>query len=139
MAIVLDASVLVVLASGDPRKPKAQAALRGWVEADESLHAPTLLPCEVASGLTRLLAAGAFPVERLAEAWRTVLDLPITYHPMERGGERVVAIALQLRRQSAYDAAYLGLAEQLEAELWTFDGPLARNAESAGFSVHLIE
>lgn len=138
MVVVLDASVLVVVASGDPRKPKAQAALQGWIETDERLHAPALLPFEVANGLTRLIAAGAFPVERLTEAWRTVLGLPITYHPMERDGERAVAIALRLQRRSAYDAAYLALAEQLEAELWTFDGTLARNAQSVGFSVHLI-
>ena len=138
MAIVLDASVLVVLASGDPRKPAAQAALRGWVEADEPLHAPTLLPYEVASGLTRLIAAGAFPVERLPEAWQTVLEMPITYHRLQ-GAEGVIAIALRLRRHGAYDAAYLALAERLKAELWTFDGPLARNGASAGFPVHLIE
>ena len=138
MAIVLDASVLVVLASGDPRKPAAQAALRGWVETDEPLHAPTLVSYEVASGLTRLIAVGAFPVERLPEAWQTVLEMPITYHRLQ-GGEGIIAIALQLRRHSAYDAAYLALAERLKAELWTFDGSLARNAASVGFPVHLIE
>lgn len=139
MAVVLDASVLVVLASGDPRRPKAQAHVQAWIESNEPLHAPVLLSYEVASGLTHLIAAGAFPRERLPEAWRTILDVPVTFHPMEQGGERVVTIALQLRRQSAYDAAYLALAEELEAELWTFDGPLAHNATSIGFQVHLVE
>ena len=139
MAVVLDASVLVVLVSGDPRRPAAHTTLRTWIESDEPLHAPALLPYEVASGLTRLIAAGAFPVERLSGALQTVLEVPITYHPIDRSAERVVAVALKLRRQSAYDAAYLALAEQLEAELWTFDGPLSRNAAGVGFSVHLIE
>ena len=57
---------------------------------------------------------------------------------MEQAGDRVVAIALRLGRRSAYDAAYLALAERLEATVWTFDGSLARNAGDAGFSVHLI-
>ena len=100
MAIVLDASLLVVLASGDPRQPAAQRLLRGWIDAGEELHAPALLPYEVANGLTRLVGAGAFPVGRLREAWSTVLALPITYHPLGTDGERAITIALQLGRRS---------------------------------------
>ena len=51
---------------------------------------------------------------------------------------RVVEIANALKRQNAYDAAYLELAETVSAELWTLDGPLYRNALSLGFAVKLI-
>jgi predicted nucleic acid-binding protein len=51
----------------------------------------------------------------------------------------VVRAALALQRRSAYNAAYLALAEDLEAELWTIDGPLARNASTRGYRIHLIE
>ena len=54
-------------------------------------------------------------------------------------GARVVEIALLLQRQNAYDAAYLALAESLDAELWTLDSPLYRNAAGQGFRVRLIE
>jgi len=48
-------------------------------------------------------------------------------------------LGLGLGRQSAYDAAYLALAQELQAQLWTFDGALAKNAGGLGFPVQLIE
>lgn len=138
MSIVVDASVLVVLVSGDPRREIAQTRLREWIAADEDIHAPALLTYEVANGLTRLVAGGVFPSKRTSQAWQTLLSLPITYHPLVVGGDRVVEVALEMRRQSAYDAAYIVLTEQLGAELWTFDGPLAKNAAGLGFPVQLV-
>ncbi|TAK35415.1 MAG: hypothetical protein EPO21_06090 [Chloroflexota bacterium] len=76
------------------------------------------------------------PLRQLAESWRTLLAFPVTYHPRYEGGDHAVAYALRLGRRSAYDAAYLALAQRLGAELWTFDGPLARSAAGLGFLVH---
>ena len=36
-------------------------------------------------------------------------------------------------------AAYIALAKQLGAVLWTLDGPLARSAQAAGFPVRLLD
>jgi predicted nucleic acid-binding protein len=66
------------------------------------------------------------------------MALPITYHALQEDGDEVVAIAMQLGRKNAYDAAYLALVRRLEAELWTFNGPLARNASGLGFPVYLV-
>jgi predicted nucleic acid-binding protein len=98
-----------------------------------------LLLYEVANGLTRLASANLFPVARLAQAWQSVMDLPITYHSLEADGPQVVNLALRPGRKSAYDAAYIVLAQQLGGELWTLDGPLARNASGIGLRVHLAE
>ena len=137
MAVVIDASLLVALVSGDPRADAVSARLSGWLASGERLHAPALTPFEVASGLTRLVAAGAMPDDRVEPAWEAVRDLPVTYHPL-RDGPSVVALARSLERQSAYDAAYLVLAHELDGACWTLDGRLVRNATRLGLPVRLV-
>lgn len=105
--------------------------------AAEDLHAPELLRYEVANALTQLVAHGALPAERLTDVWAAVSALPITYHP-EMQGDETVRIALRLGRRSAYDAAYLAVAQRVGAALWTLDGPLARHATGLGFPVHIM-
>lgn len=93
---------------------------------------------EVANALTRLIVAGEIDIEQMRLAWRTIEDVPVRYHSIRFDGESIVQIALQLQRSNAYDAAYIALAQELNAELWTLDGPLARNASSLGFPVRLL-
>lgn len=138
MLIVLDANVIVPIAVDDQRAPLATRLIGQWLRVGDQLHAPSLLVFEVANALTRLVAAGNFPGARIAEAWRPILALPITYHTLQSDGASIVDLALRLGRQSAYVAAYIALARQLGADLWTFDGPLARNASGLGFPVRLI-
>lgn len=139
MAIVLDASLIVPLAVDDARASAVNPRIDSWLTSGEELHAPALLAYEVANSLTRLVAARAFPAERLAEAWQTVMAIPITYHELDGQGIEAIRIALRLGRASAYDAAYIALAARLGAELWSFDGPLARNATGLGFPVRLVQ
>jgi hypothetical protein len=40
MAVVLDASLLVAVVSGDPRADAVSAKLAGWLTSGEGLHAP---------------------------------------------------------------------------------------------------
>ncbi len=84
-----------------------------------------------------MITAGTFAEDDLTTT-TTIRTLPITYHPLgDPAG--AVEIALRLGRRSAYDAAYILLAQQLDAELWTFDGPLARNAAGHGLPVRLLD
>jgi len=138
MPIVVDANLLVALVSGDPRGNRVSQAMMDWVNQGIALHAPDLARYELVNALTRLIVAKAFPADRVDEAWKDVLILPITYHSL-RSGPRVIEISLALKRQSAYDGAYLALAESLNAELYTLDGPLYRNAKGQGFNVQLIQ
>ena len=85
MTVVIDASLLVAVVSGDPRADAVGARLAGWLASSEGLHAPALTQFEVANGLTRLVAAGAMPEDRVAPAWQAIQELPISYHPLRTG------------------------------------------------------
>jgi predicted nucleic acid-binding protein len=135
--VVVDANLLVALVSGDPRGNKVLQHFTDWLSRDVEIHAPVLAQYEMANALTRLIVGGAFPADKVEEAWDNISVLPITYHELSNT-KRVIEIALTLKRQTAYDAAYIALAEELSAELWTLDGPLYRNANGLGFAVKLI-
>lgn len=137
MTIVVDANLLIVLINNDPRGEKVLAQFTDWIAQSISLNAPELAMYEVANSLTRSIVARTFLQSDLAQSFTYLSCLPITFHPFSQRA-RVVEIALSLKRQSAYDAAYLELAETLNAELWTLDSPLYRNASGQGFKVRLL-
>jgi predicted nucleic acid-binding protein len=117
--IVLDASAAVDWLL---QTSAGQRIERRIYSRNETLHAPHLLDLEVAQVLRRLALQGVVPVHRADEAVRDLLDLRITRYP------HLVLLARiwQLRHNfSAYDAAYIVLAEKLGAVLVTRDAQLA--------------
>lgn len=137
MAVVIDASLLVALAADQEHAPAVAELLTDWASAGAALHAPALLPYEAANALARLIATGQLALEALPAAWAAIQSVPITYHPLV-DGPATIRSALQLRRHSAWDAAYVALAIALEATLFTLDGPLARNAADVKLPVQLV-
>jgi predicted nucleic acid-binding protein len=137
LTIVLDSNVAVALALDVERAPIIERRLREWEGAGEALHAPSLFRFEVANALTRNIVAGAIDSSDADTAWQRIVAMDIRLHGLE-DGPAVVAVARTLKRESAYDAAYVVLAQELEADLWTLDGPLARNAAGSGLPVRLL-
>ena len=86
--------------------------------------------------LTRLAVSGQLDAHDVREAWSVLQALPIAFHPLD-DGPSTVALALRLERRTAWDA-YLALAESLGAELFTLDGPLARNVRQRGLPVRSL-
>jgi predicted nucleic acid-binding protein len=138
LTIVLDSNVVVALVTKDERAAAIAQKMEALGEVGEVLHAPSLLRYEVANALTRKVVAGELDSADADRAWHEIAAMPIVLHDLD-DGPRAIEIARRLSRESAYDASYVALAQELGAELLTLDGPLARNATGADLPVRLIE
>jgi predicted nucleic acid-binding protein len=122
--IVLDASAAVdwLLQTSAGQRIEARIYSR-----KESLHAPHLLDLEIAQVLRRLVRQGTLPAGRADEAVEDLLALRITRYPHNAFLFRIWQHRHNL---SAYDAAYVALAERLGATLLTRDSKLASGSGS---------
>lgn len=115
--IVVDASAaLEALAARDP-SPELIHRL------DDDLRAPHLIDIEFASGLRRLVAVRELSAERAADALLDLHALRVVRYPHLTLVDRIWELRSRL---TAYDAAYVALAEILQAPLVTCDARLAR-------------
>jgi predicted nucleic acid-binding protein len=119
--IVLDASaaveVLLHTAAGAPLAERLLAA------TSSSLHAPHLLDVEVAQVLRRFVTRGELDSGRAQQALAFLGAFPIERHTHDLLLPRIWALRANL---TAYDAAYVALAELLDATLITRDARLLR-------------
>lgn len=118
--IVTDASAIVeLLVAEDGARSRIEDVLR---EA-ASLEAPDLVTLEVVSALTGLVRVGRLQRSDRDTMIASYLELPLTHHPTYPFAHRIASLAV---RHSVYDAAYVALAEALDAPLLTTDARLAR-------------
>ncbi len=125
--LVTDASALAPALADDGRDgDTARARLRG-----QALVAPELIYLETTSVIRRQLQAGHLDRRRAELALADLAELPL-----RRVSHRPLLVRCwELRENlSVYDAAYVGLAELLDATLLTAD---ARLAEAPGIRCRL--
>lgn len=128
--IVLDASAaidwLLQTAAGQQ--------IENRISRGESLHAPHLLDLGVPQVLRRLVREAAVSAQRADQALQDLLSLRVTRYPHFVFLPNIWRLRHNL---SAYDAAYIVLAEKLGATLITRDARLAA-ASARGVIIELF-
>jgi predicted nucleic acid-binding protein len=128
-AVVVDASVAIESIDGNPEWVGRWA---DWVENGTILLTPQIFPFEVANVLIRSRQFSAADTQALVGR---ILDAGL--EPTDRG-MRGLFESIQLaerHRLTVYDATYLQMALEVEADLATTDRALAQAASLEGLAV----
>ena len=116
--IVLDASAMLEQLLNTP---KGQQIQEKYLVEGESFHVPHLLDLEVTQVIRRYSHHHILTNHRAAQALEDFLDFPLTRYPHDPLLSRI----WELRDNfTAYDAAYIALAEALSVPLVTCDAKL---------------
>ncbi len=118
--IVVDTSAVLDALLGRP----INGPLMTRLAADGDLHAPHLIDVELLHALRRLVSNGGLAEARADEARADFELMPLTRYPHTQLADRIWALRSTL---TAYDAAFVALAEALDIALITSDAHLARS------------
>jgi predicted nucleic acid-binding protein len=129
--IVVDASSVLELLFRTPAGLKVAERI---APTEETIHAPHLLDLEVIQAVRRYERAGVVDSDRARWALEDLAALDVNRYPHDPMWERIWELRENL---TAYDAAYVALAEALGAPLLTGDARIA-NAPGHRARVELL-
>jgi predicted nucleic acid-binding protein len=118
MRLVLDASAIVAFLVGSADGPITGADLR-----QHDLHVPAICDVEVVGAISGAVRVGSLPDEAAQVALVDYVSLPLGRHLHTRSIGRCYGLRDNF---TAADAAYVALAESLDASLVTVDRSMAR-------------
>jgi predicted nucleic acid-binding protein len=118
--VVVDASVVLKWQLDDEEYIPQATALRNDSYAQGAIKtiAPHLLIYEVINGILTAARRKRFASDKALEAMNNLMRMGVELEEVQP--ERILKLALE-HNLSAYDAAYLALAESKGCELWTGD------------------
>ena len=120
MKVVVDTSVLIAVALGEPERDGLIRAADG-----HSLIAPDALHCEIGNALSAMVKKRILLADEVPAAWEAVQAIPVELRPIEFLSALEIAVRFGAY---AYDAYYLDCALRLRAPLLTLDRTMKRVA-----------
>ncbi len=136
-AAVVDASVVLKWQLEDEMAMPQALVFRGdfLLHGRRSLAAPSLLAFELTNGILTAVRRGRLARNLAGQALRLLLAAGIRMLPVDP----LQVLALSVRwRVSAYEGAYLALAEELDSEAWTGDRAFYTACRKRGSRVRWI-
>jgi predicted nucleic acid-binding protein len=132
MAFIIDASATLPWRFADEATPWTEALL-GRVETGEEALVPAHWPLEVVNSLLIAQRRGRVTGAQVSEFLEDLAALPIRVVPAAPSAQWTAVLSLaQHYGLTAYDAAYLDLAQRAGLALATLDGDLRKAAVAAG-------
>jgi predicted nucleic acid-binding protein len=131
MAFVIDASATLPWCFEDEATPGTDRLLFD-LRAGDTAAVPAHWPLEVLNSLLIALRRGRIPREKIERFWSDLTALAIRVQPTELAAWSEIHRLAEQYRLTAYDAAYLELAQRIGLPLATLDGDLRKAAAAAG-------
>lgn len=131
-AVVVDASIAITFVLRQRGVGEIDRQFDGWLAAGTEITVPSHFWLEVGNGLVR---RHRMTGDRVLEAIHTLDEIGLVTLPFDRP---LLLLALDRAERfglTTYDAAYLALAENLDATLYTSDRALLTAAGSRGLAV----
>ena len=125
--IVADTNTFIAVALNEPEKDQIIQLTEG-----HDLIAPDVLPYEIGNALTAMMKKKVLEKDEVESAWEIVQQIPVDLRQTDIKSALSIAIKFNLY---AYDAYFLGCAENLRSPLLTLDLGMQRVAREMGITI----
>lgn len=134
--VIIDASLVVARLIDDENSQGVDAFFEQSTQEKITLAAPSLIIYEIANALLSAVRRGRITQNQATGLVNQITQLHIDTSQLAES-EKIIALAAKLDI-SAYDAAYVALAKQLDEPLYTLDAKLQRKVGSTIVCVIVI-
>jgi predicted nucleic acid-binding protein len=118
---VVDTSIIVAWMLNETNAD----TINEWLAKTNDLHAPDILPLEIANALISAQRRGRIDEKGVRQNFAELANIPIVLHPCEPFLPRALDLCLSYQRRP-FDALFVALAEHLEDPMVTGDLVLIR-------------
>ncbi|MBI4710246.1 MAG: type II toxin-antitoxin system VapC family toxin [Nitrospirae bacterium] len=124
MTIVVDSGVILkAYFSDEDGHAEAQRLIADYAKGSLTFHAPSLITYEIINACLVASRMARFPKNRAKELMEEMLDIEIIKKDIEHLKTRIFDISVKYSK-SAYDSAYMALAESMQMSFYTGDKKL---------------